>query len=153
MIRACEHKAADVASGADYNTFFGGQTFSNMSDHPVLTGELRGVPLDSLGPRYAGKVSTAAGAYQITVPTWKDVRQAGAWGPYLVDFSNTSQDEAARRILIQCKALPYIEAGNVQGAVNQASSRWASLPGSQAGQGGRTMDFALAKLQEGLQWA
>ena len=160
MIRSCEHRASDVASGADYTTFYGGSTFHDLSDHPVLTGEKVGVPLDNLGPAYAGKVSTAAGGLQITVTTWAGnrladgsfsggVRDAGSWGPRLEDFTPASQDEAGRRILSQCGALAYIESGDLWSAIRMASRRWASLPGSTAGQGGRTMDFALARIAEG----
>ena len=45
-------------------------TIVNLSDHPAVTGEWKGAPLDNLGPLYVGKISTAAGAYQIIKPTW-----------------------------------------------------------------------------------
>jgi muramidase (phage lysozyme) len=150
-VRCCEHTQAAVASGADYTEFYGGAQFSDLSDHPVATGEMHGVPLDALGPRYAGKVSTAAGAYQINLPTWQDVRQAGAWGPELPDFSPASQDEAARRLLMRCGALAKIDAGDIQGAFRSASAVWASLPYSTADQHARSMDFALARYSDGLQ--
>lgn len=144
MIRSCEHNAADVASGDAYNTFYGGSRFSDMSDHPTLTGEKAGVPLPpqmciAAGIASGNCVSTAAGAYQINVPTWKDVR-AG-----LPDFDVQSQDTAAIRILQKIGALPLLLAGDFPGAVAKASSRWASLPGSKSGQGQRSFDFAAAK--------
>jgi muramidase (phage lysozyme) len=150
MIRSCEHAQADVAADLDYVTFYGGSRFTSLVDHPVLTGEKRGVPLDGLGPQYAGKVSTAAGAYQINVPTWRDVRSQGAWGDYLADFSEASQDEAARRLLQRCGALPYVLSGDIEHAIAKASAVWASLPGSSAKQHGRTLDFALARFNEAL---
>jgi muramidase (phage lysozyme) len=150
MIRSCEHAQADVASDLDYVTFYGGSRFTNLADHPVLTGEKRGVPLDNLGSQYVGKVSTAAGAYQINVPTWRDVRSQGAWGGYLGDFSEASQDEAARRLLQRCGALPYVLSGDIERAIARASGVWASLPGSAAKQRGRTLDFALSKFNEAL---
>ena len=150
MVRYCEHSAQDVASDLDYVTFYGGSRFTSLVDHPVLTGEKRGVPLDGLGAQYAGKVSTAAGAYQVNVPTWRDVRSAGAWGDYLPDFSEASQDEAARRLLVRCGAMPYIVAGDIEHAISKASSVWASLPGSVAKQHGRTIDFALSKFNDAL---
>lgn len=154
MIRNAEHLRRDAQSGAAYQTFYGGSRFANMNDHPVLTGEKKGVPLSDamcknagLGP---GCVSTAAGAYQIIRPTWSRVRQAGAWGGYLPDFSPASQDEAARRLLIECGALPLIEAGEIKNAIRRAGKLWASLPGSTAMQNPKSMDSALALFNEGM---
>jgi muramidase (phage lysozyme) len=158
MIRSCEHLARDVESGADYSTFFGGGRFTNYADHPVNTGELRGVPLKPEWCRAAGFpggkcVSTAAGAYQFTRPTWNELRAAGAWGRRLPDFSPASQDEAARRLLQRIGALPQIERGDVEEAIITASSRWASLPGSTSGQPQKKMSFALAKFNDGMRFA
>jgi lysozyme len=154
MIRSAEHLRGDALSGAAYQTFYGGARFSNLNDHPVLTGERVGVPLSDSMCRNAGLgpgcVSTAAGAYQIIRPTWSRVRQAGAWGAYLPDFSPASQDEAARRLLIECGALPLIDAGDIVGAVKRAGRLWASLPGSSAKQNPKTIDQALALYSEGL---
>lgn len=154
MIRSAEHNQADALSGNAYRVFYGGSTFHGTSDHPVLTGEKQGVRLPDefcravkLSP---GCVSTAAGAYQITKPTWMEFRRAGRWGPFLADFSNPSQDEAARRILFSDGVLPLIEEGNIELAIARASRRWASLPGSNAKQGGRSMAWALRKFQDGL---
>lgn len=144
MLRSCEHTAADVLSGDCYQTFYGGSRFSDMSNHPVLTGEKVGVPLPpqtciAAGIASGNCVSTAAGAYQITVPTWKGVN-AG-----LPDFDIASQDQAAVRLLQKCGALPALLSGDFPGAVAKAAKLWASLPGSTAQQGGRSFDFATAK--------
>jgi len=40
-------------------------TITDFSDHPAVLGTWKGESLDSLGLAYLGKVSTAAGAYQI----------------------------------------------------------------------------------------
>lgn len=156
MLRSCEHSAADVASNADYTTFYGGSRFFNVGDHPVATGEKVGIPLPPEWCRKAGFasgncVSTAAGAYQFTLPTWRSLRIAGAWGPYLPDFSPPSQDEAARRLLIQTGAITAIASGDIGRAIAIASATWASLPGSSAGQHPRSIEFATAKFNEGLQ--
>lgn len=155
MLRSCEHLSGDVARALDYGTFFGGGRFYNFADHPVNTGELRGVPLKPEWCRAAGFasgrcVSTAAGAYQFTRPTWDGLRASGRHGPRLPDFSPASQDEAARRLLAQIGALAMIEAGNIEGAIRVASARWASLPGSTSGQPQKSMQFALAKFNEGV---
>lgn len=142
MIGAAEVSPQAMNSGLAYQTFYGGSRFHNMTDHPAITGEKAGIRLPDEFCRRAGFgpgcVSTAAGAFQINAPTWRDVRIAGSWGPRLPDFSAASQDEAARRILILCGALPFIEAGDFANALAAASVRWASLPGSTAGQGGRS---------------
>lgn len=155
MIRNAEHTRDNAVSGRAYNTFFGGAQFYDMSEHPVITGEMSGVRLSDQMCRNAGFspgcVSTAAGAYQIIRPTWQRVRAAGAWGPRLDDFGPDSQDEAARRILLSAGALPLIEAGDIEGAVRVASKQWASLPYSTAGQPLRGLGEALAWYQEGLQ--
>lgn len=153
MIRNSEHLRANVLSGADYGTFYGGSRFYSFADHPVLTGEKTGVKLPDAMCKAAGFVpgcvSTAAGAYQIIKPTWERVRQAGSWGPHLDDFSPASQDEAARRLLWECGALADLQAGNFSGAVQRASKLWASLPGSRAGQPQRDMSAVIAFFDEG----
>jgi lysozyme len=142
MIGAAEVSPSAMQSGLAYQTFYGGSRFYNLTDHPTATGEKKGIRLPDEWCRRAGFgpgcVSTAAGAYQITLTTWRDVRKAGSWGPYLADFSPASQNEAARRILILCGAWPLIETGDFEGALARASTRWASLPGSTAGQGVKT---------------
>jgi muramidase (phage lysozyme) len=160
MIRSSEHLLGDVKTGNDYRTFFGGARFFDFSDHPVITGELKGVPLKPEWCRAAGYpsgrcVSTAAGAYQFTRPTWDDgkgggLRAAGRWGPRLPDFSPANQDEAARRLLSRLGVPARLATGDLQGAIAAASARWASLPGSTSGQPQKSMAFALAKFNEGL---
>ncbi|MGV0999708.1 MAG: hypothetical protein ACOYBQ_10310 [Fluviibacter sp.] len=153
-IRYSEHKAIDVQTDWDFNTFYGGALFSDMSDHPVLTGEFAGVKLPDKMCRDAGFksgcVSTAAGAFQMTVPTWKDFRKSGAWGPRLNDFTPASQMEAARRIIAYEGAMPLIEAGDIVGAIYKVSKRWASLPKSQAKQPQRTIGQVLAYYSDAL---
>lgn len=156
MIRSAEHRASDVRSGTDYGTFFGGARFTNFADHPVNTGELKGVPLKPEWCRAAGFasgqcVSTAAGAYQFTRPTWNELRAAGRWGPRLPDFSPRSQDEAAVRLLGRLGVPALLAAGDLPGAIAAAAPRWASLPGSTSGQPQKSMAFAIAKFNEGAQ--
>lgn len=153
MIRSAEHVPAAVRTGRDYATFYAGAQFKNFADHPVITGEMKGVPLpdamcaaSGFGP---GCVSTAAGAYQIIKPTWQRVRAAGKYGPRIPDFSPASQDEAARRLLIECGALAQLDAGNVPAAIQKASKLWASLPGSTAGQNPKSVDAVLAYFANG----
>lgn len=150
MLRRAEHTQANVASGLDYTTFFGGSRFTRLDDHPVLTGEKKGVRLSDEMCRKAGFgpgcVSTAAGGYQIIVPTWDRVRNQA---PRLPDFTPPSQNQAALRILDEIGARRYVRAGEFDEALSLASSQWASLPGSTAGQSAKTYAQVLAYFNEG----
>ena len=90
--------------------------FSDYSQHPHILNH----SLDS----------TAAGRYQFIWPTWQSAAKALG----LTDFSPESQDRACVWLLQQCGAyLPLIQ-GDFDAAVMHASTQWASLPGSKAGQ-------------------
>ncbi len=152
MIRCCEHLyPQNVDNDACYGIFYGGQTFTDFSDHPVITGACHPVPLADATCRAAGLnpgcVSTGAGAYQIIKPTWTAIRSQGT---YLSDFSPASQDAAAVRLLAQCGASPLIQAGNIAGAVAKASKVWASLPGATTQQHPKLVAFASTVFNEGL---
>lgn len=124
--------------GADpYRVCYGYRhTIRDLSDHPAITGEWRGEPLDSLGAAYAGKVSTAAGRYQIIRPTWQAARRALA----LPDFGPASQDAAAVWLIDRKPgALDAVKAGDLATAVALCASTWASLPGAGYGQPERRM--------------
>lgn len=121
-------------------------TIVDLSDHPAVTGEWKGEDISALGPQYVGKVSTAAGAFQIIKPTW--LRAKRALG--LVDFGPESQRAAATWLIQQRGALDDIETGNLQAAVDKCSAEWASLPGSTSGQPQRRFDqFAQVYGQAG----
>lgn len=154
MIGAAETSPAAMRNGTAFNLFYGWTTFQDLSDHPVLTGEKRGVPLPDEWCRKAGFspgcVSTAAGFAQINVPTWRQVREAGVWGPRLPDFGPESQWEAARRVLILCGALDYVRRGEFDLALHYASRRWASLKGSQSGQPQKSRDTLFGYYQNML---
>lgn len=110
-------------------------TVQDMSDHPAATGEWRGESLANLGPAYAGKVSTAAGRYQIILPTWRMCKRALG----LVDFSPESQDKAALYLIRKRGAMLDVEGGNIAAAVELCRQEWASLPGAGYGQPERRM--------------
>lgn len=112
-------------------------TVQSFDNHPALTGEWSGEPLDKLGASYAGKVSTAAGRYQIIRPTWRGCQTALK----LPDFSPASQDLAAVYIVRQAGALDAVRAGEFDQAVKLCAGQWASLPGANApGQAMRKLD-------------
>ncbi|NBO27119.1 MAG: endolysin [Actinobacteria bacterium] len=152
MLQASEHAyPQDVNNGIAYSTFYGGSRFYDFTDHPVNTGEKKGVRLSDAQCRASGFapgcVSTAAGAYQFIRPTWDRIR---AISPRLPDFSPPSQDEAAIRLLDSIGALKLIQAGDIEAAIAKSSKTWASLPGSKAQQNPRQMAFVIDRFNEGL---
>ena len=151
MIRSTEHVyPRDVVNDAAYSIFYGGSKFQSFRDHPVITGEKRGVPLSDAMCKSAGLkpgcVSTAAGAYQLIKPTW--VRLRDKLG--LPDFSPLSQDQAAVELLDEIGATNLILAGDIEGAIHKASRIWASLPGSSAQQNPKALSYALNRFDDGL---
>ena len=115
-------------------------TIANLGDHPFCTGEWHGEPLDSLGPEYVGKFSTAAGRYQINWPTWEMCKRA----LHLENFEPPSQDAAATFLIKQKGALDAVITGHFEDAVGLCRGVWASLPGGNSGQ----PEHALAELQQ-----
>jgi lysozyme len=87
-----------------------------------------------------GCVSTAAGAYQFNLPTWKDLERRFG----VRDFSPQSQDARTIELLQDIGALPLIVSGRITEALQSASARWASLPMSASGQPKVTLQTALA---------
>ena len=120
------------SEGANYNTLFGGGTFSGYADHPrqYITKTVNGRPL----------TSSAAGAYQFLARTWDPLRARLG----LPDFSPASQDAAAIELIREWGALPDVDAGRFAIAVQKVRKVWASLPGAGYGQPER----ALASLQQ-----
>jgi len=151
MIRSTEHVyPRDVVNDAAYSIFYGGSRFQNFADHPVITGEKKGVPLPDHFCKAAGLkpgcVSTAAGAYQFIRPTWARIKAR----MNVPDFSPLSQDQAAVAILDEIGALDLIYAGDIEGAIKKASKIWASLPGSTAQQNPKALAYALNRFDDGL---
>lgn len=150
MIRSCEHRFPnDVTNDACYEIFYGGTRFADLSDHPVITGELAPVPLPEAMCKAAGLkspcFSTAAGAYQFIRPTWKRLRDKLG----LDDFGFASQDRAALELLVEGGIDDLIAEGQIEGAIRKASSIWASLPGNRYQQNPKAMRYALDRFAEG----
>lgn len=126
MIATSELGAELLAKTANgYNVIVGSTaaapiTLTDYSRHPRVL-----VFLPSLG-----SWSSAAGRYQILT------RYADAYTPmlHLPDFGPQSQDAIALQMIRECDALDDIDAGRFADAVSKCASRWASLPGSTAGQ-------------------
>lgn len=127
-----------IVSGAD-----GKHSFADYSQHPFASGRTA-IEVVAPGERFPkGLYSTASGRYQIILPTWKTL----AAKLDLLDFSPDSQDDACVELLRQHGAIGAILAGNIQIAIESCSHIWASLPGSTAGQGGKSMEDLLNKYQ------
>lgn len=120
-------------SSDDYSVIFGGQHFSDFSQHPRIR-------VYFTDPRTGRQNwSDAAGAYQFISTTWAIL--AARLG--LTDFSPESQDAAAVELLREVGALASLNAGDFKSAVARASTQWASLPGSTAMQNPQTYQAAL----------
>lgn len=115
------------SEGADYDTVVGGSKFSDFSSHPNKVGLVTGD-----GP------STAAGKYQITGTTYKDV--APKIG--VTDFSPESQDKVAVELIKRNNALDNVLKGDFMGAVEKLGGTWASLPSSKYNQPKRSQAWA-----------
>lgn len=127
-----EHAEGTARGGRDpYRTCYAYRhTIRDLAEHPAVSGEWKGEPLDSLGPQYAGLVSTAAGRYQIIRRTWLGARKALG----LRDFGPASQDRAAVWLIKNRGALADVQAGRFAQAVDKCRAEWASLPGAGYGQ-------------------
>ena len=110
-----------------------GRAVTDYSDHPRK--------LVTLNPKLK---STGAGRYQLLSRWWDAYRkQLG-----LKDFSPKSQD--AGTALQQIKergALPMIDHGDINQAIDRCNNIWASLPGAGYGQF-RYSDSLIAKFKE-----
>jgi muramidase (phage lysozyme) len=104
--------------------------FGSFAAHPVESGEWPGERLTDAMCRGAGLepgcITTAAGAYQMILPTWR--RMAQSLG--LRDFTPASQDQAALWLIREAGALTDVDAGRFDAAVGKVRRVWASLPGA-----------------------
>lgn len=132
FLELIEHAEGTARQGRDpYRTCYGYRhTIASFADHPAVTGEWRGESLASLGPAYVGKVSTAAGRYQLIKPTWLEAKRTLG----LVDFAPASQDRAAVFLIRRRGALADVQAGRIVDAIAKCRREWASLPGAGYGQ-------------------
>jgi lysozyme len=142
-------RAEGTAGQSDpYRVCYGySHTIQSLADHPAITGEWMGKGLSDAMCRAAGYgpgcVSTAAGKYQITKPTWSKLKRR----LNLPDFSPDSQDAAAIELLRESGALDHVKVGNVERAVQAARRTWASLPGAGYEQPERSLAWVQAQFQ------
>lgn len=111
-----------AAEGGDYNITFGNHTISDFSKHPNIR-----VKFDD---RAGGGVSTAAGAYQITNPTWNSMAPRIAAN----DFEKQNQDRVALALALEKPGMrEAIMSGDVDAMVKGSNSIYTSLAGSKEG--------------------
>lgn len=102
-----------------YNVLVGGKLFTGYADHPRQ--------LVDLG---RGLKSTAAGRYQILARYYDAYKQR----LHLPDFGHSSQDAIATQMIKEQHAMPAVEAGRLDEAIDKCKNIWASLPGAGYGQ-------------------
>jgi len=112
-----------VVSGVD-----GPERVSDYSQHPFANR-----PAKLVRP---GLYSTAAGRYQILFRFWKVYQQQLG----LPDFGHDSQDAVAIQMIRERKALPLIEAGNIEQAITACAGIWPSFPGNDYQQNAHSME-------------
>lgn len=111
------------------------EIFTDFSDHPFNKGR----PSKKINSR--GLTSNASGRYQFMLKDWAHYKaQLG-----LPDFGPESQDKWAIQLIKERKALPDIEAGQIESAVNKCRNIWASLPGAGYGQREHSMEELIAR--------
>ena len=114
-----------AASDDGYNVIVG-----STAANPILFDDYSKHPARLISPPVIAVPSTAAGRYQLLskyFPVYRD--QLG-----LPDFGPESQDRIAIRLIKECKAYNLVIAGDIENAIVQCRSRWASLPGAGYGQ-------------------
>jgi len=84
-------------------------------------------------------VSSAAGRYQLLYDTWLGLTKDTG----LTDISPATQDIMALKLADQKGAMPYINQGYIEEAIWRCRNIWASLPGNNYGQGGKSLDQLL----------
>ena len=122
-----------------YDVIVGGvdghHEFSDFSDHPFSNGRPAIVIRNGPPPL----LSTAAGRYQLLARFWTPYRNLLG----LTDFGPVSQDKVALQQIRERHAIPDILAGNIEAAIEKCSNIWASFPGNEFGQGGKSMAALL----------
>lgn len=117
------------SEGADYNTLYGGGTFSSYAQHPD-----RSITAGNY-------TSTAAGRYQFLFNTWSGLRSSLG----LPDFSPQSQDIGAVALMDRRGVLDDVLNGDFQSAVTSGGlgKEWASFPYSPYGQSNHSLSQVL----------
>jgi muramidase (phage lysozyme) len=126
------------AEGADYNTLFGGGKFGSYDNHPnrrITKGKY---------------TSSASGKFQIMDFNWFGRGNAKGLKERLnlPDFSPKSQDVAMVQLIKDAGALVDVLSGNWASAIFKLRNVWASFPGNNYGQGGKSLQTLLRVLNQ-----
>jgi len=113
------------------------ETFDSYVDHPFAFGR----PAVLVRPGPPPLTSTASGRYQLLLRYW----QAYKAMLHLPDFSPVSQDLVALRQIKERGAISSILAGTIDQAIYDCSGIWASFPGNQYAQGGKSLSVLQDK--------
>lgn len=100
--------------------------------------EWGGESIADLGPQYAGEVSTAAGRYQINLPTYLDNKRQLLG---VIGFGPDVQNDIAINMIRRVGALDDVRAGAIASAIAKCRNKWASLPGGTSHQPERTVQY------------
>ncbi|MBA0263857.1 lysozyme [Stenotrophomonas maltophilia] len=103
-----------------YDVLVGGGLFRGYADHPRVLVDLPRLKIQS----------TAAGRYQLLRRYYDAYKKTLG----LKDFSPLSQDLIALQQIRERRALPLIQAGEIEEAIKAVRKIWASLPGAGYGQ-------------------
>lgn len=117
----------------------GPSVFSGYAMHPFASGRMP-ILVREMPPLR----STAAGRYQLILPTWQYLQSKLK----LLDFSPLSQDLAALELIRERGAISDIEAGEIELAIDLCSNIWASFPGNEYGQRGKELSDLLSEWQK-----
>ena len=106
-----------------YNTLFGNQQFSDLSQHPNVRKQFK---------QTDGRTNftTAAGRYQFIKDTWAGLKQQYGFK----DFSPQSQDLGAIALIAGRGALDDVMMGRFGKAIGKLGKEWAALPSSRYAQ-------------------
>lgn len=120
--------AEGTAAPDGYRYLFGSSATNNLrfdsfATHPRIARSYTDLSGRSI-------ITTAAGRYQINYPTFTEFGGGS--------FTPAAQDAMALAITQRCGALPDVDAGRLQAALDKCGGRWASLPTSGAPQPHRT---------------
>ena len=125
-------------------------TISDLGFHPAEPRppdgviEWPGESLASLGVKYENERSTAAGRYQINLPTYLENKQELIFDSFdtldePITFDAASQNIIVVNILRRVVALDDVEDGYIATAIAKCKGKWASLPGGNSGQPEKAM--------------
>lgn len=134
--RAFMEAIAHAEGNAAYNELYGHEKIYDLSRHPNHC-----KPIHVEG--YEQLCTTAAGRWQITAETWYEYAER----LNIQDFSPAAQYRVAVAIARDTGALTRLEDGDLSGAVQAASRRWAALPHSSVEQR-RVSEKQFLKLYE-----